>query len=125
MQNQDTLFLIAKGRYNLGTIAEDALLQMQLRYMQAQSSLQSARMNLQSAQSNLRSFLGFNEKVELELVIDFKYPDLQVAYEKALELALSNSPDILSYELSCWSLSGVWLRPVPKRAECYPERYLW
>jgi len=98
MQNQDTLFLIAKGRYNLGTIAEDALLQMQLRYMQAQSSLQSARMNLQSAQSNLRSFLGFNEKVELELVVDFNIPDLQVAYEKALELALSNSPDILSYE---------------------------
>jgi len=66
--------------------------------MQAQSSLQSARMNLQSAQSNLRSFLGFNEKVELELVVDFNIPDLQVAYEKALELALSNSPDILSYE---------------------------
>lgn len=98
MQNQDTLFLIAKGRYTLGTIAEDALLQMQLRYMQAQSSLQTAKMNLQSSQSNLRSFLGYNDKVDLELVIDFNIPALQVVYDRALELALANSPDILSYE---------------------------
>ncbi|MBC7861322.1 MAG: TolC family protein, partial [Bacteroidia bacterium] len=38
VKNQDTLFKISKGRYNLGKIAENELLQMELNFMYAQNN---------------------------------------------------------------------------------------
>ena len=46
MQNADTLYQIAKGRYNLGTIAEDELLQMELSYLNAGTAINESEMNL-------------------------------------------------------------------------------
>src|SRR5690606_27652338 len=46
MQNADTLYRIAVGRYNLGTIAEDELLQMELSYLNAGTEINSSEMNL-------------------------------------------------------------------------------
>jgi outer membrane protein TolC len=58
--NADTLYRIARGRYNLGTIAEDELLQMQLSWLNAETARKEAEMNLRDREIRLRSFLGFN-----------------------------------------------------------------
>ena len=47
--NADTLYRIAKGRYQLGTIAEDELLQMQLSWLNAETARKQADMNLREA----------------------------------------------------------------------------
>lgn len=59
--NADTLFRIAKGRYQLGTIAEDELLQMELSWLNAETARKQADMNLRDREIRLRSFLGYNE----------------------------------------------------------------
>ena len=41
--NADTLYRIAKGRYQLGTIAEDELLQMQLSWLNAETAQKTGR----------------------------------------------------------------------------------
>ena len=69
LSNADTLYRIAQGRYQLGTISEDELLQMQLSYLNAETASKQADMNLRDRQIRLRSFLGYNETVSLELVI--------------------------------------------------------
>ncbi|MDR1864794.1 MAG: TolC family protein [Bacteroidales bacterium] len=95
--NSKELYEISQGRYMIGTIAEDALLQMELRYMQAESKLNKAQMDIQVKQSQLRSFLGFNDNVEIELQINPEIPSLKVSYDQALDYALTRSPSIISY----------------------------
>jgi len=96
--NADTLYKIAEGRYNIGTIAENELMQMELSVLNAGSSLNSSLVDLEIRKFQLRSFLGFNEKVDLELIIPKEIPELTVDVEKALEIARENNPNIISFE---------------------------
>jgi len=96
--NADTLFRIAQGRYNIGTIAEDALLQMELALLNAGTALNQAGINLQVSEFQLRSFLGFNENVKLELIIPAQIPELEIELNKAIEQARENNPELLNLE---------------------------
>lgn len=98
LSNADTLFKIAKGRYNIGTIAENELLQMELSYLNAGADVNDAKIQLESNKFRLRSFLGYNDKVDIELIVDDSVPAFKVEFEKALSLALSNSPEVTAFE---------------------------
>ena len=98
MQNADTLYQIAKGRYNLGTIAEDELLQMELSYLNAGTAINESEMNLRDRELKLRSFLGFNQSVRLELFIPGEVPDLEVEVSEVLRLAEENNPELIALE---------------------------
>jgi outer membrane protein TolC len=98
--NADTLFRIARGRYQLGTIAEDELLQMQLSWLNAETARKQADMNLRDREIRLRSFLGFNENVRLELIIPSEIPSLQVSTQEVFDLAMQNNPEILNQQLT-------------------------
>jgi outer membrane protein len=98
--NADTLYRIANGRYKLGTIAEDELLQMQLSWLNAETARKQADMNLRDREIRLRSFLGYNENVRLELILPSEVPNLQVDMKEVLDLALSNNPDLLNQQLT-------------------------
>jgi len=97
--NADTLYRIAQGRYDLGTIAEDELLQMQLSWLNTETARKEAGMNLRDREIRLRSFLGFNENVRIELILPDRIPDLQVDPVEVLELAMINNPEILEQQL--------------------------
>lgn len=98
--NADTLYRIARGRYQLGTIAEDELLQMQLSWLNAETARKQADMNLRDREIRLRSFLGYNENVRLELAIPNEIPDLQVDMKEVLDLALQNNPDLIQQQIN-------------------------
>jgi outer membrane protein TolC len=96
--NTDTLYQIAKGRYQLGTIAENELLQMELSSLNAGAALNEANIELAFRKSRLRSFLGFNERVSLQLTLPREVPEMTLDYGKTLAEAKSNNPEILSME---------------------------
>jgi outer membrane protein TolC len=98
--NADTLFRIARGRYQLGTIAEDELLQMQLSWLNAETARKQADMNLRDREIRLRSFLGFNDRVRLELIIPVDIPALQVSTQEVFDLAMQNNPEMLDQQLT-------------------------
>jgi outer membrane protein TolC len=98
--NADTLFRIAQGRYQLGTIAEDELLQMELSWLNAETARKQADMNLRDREIRLRSFLGFNDNVRLELIIPTEVPSLQVTTQEVFDLAMANNPEILNQQLT-------------------------
>jgi outer membrane protein TolC len=98
--NADTLYKIAQGRYDLGTISEDELLQMQLSALNTETDRKQAAMNLRDREIRLRSFLGFNDQVRLELVLPDEIPNLQVDAQEVFDLAMANSPEILTQQLS-------------------------
>lgn len=100
LANADTLYNMAAGRYQLGTISEDELLQMQLSYLNAQTASREADMNLRDREIRLRSFLGFNDQVRLELVLPDQIPDLQVDVNEVLEMAHANNPELINQQLT-------------------------
>ena len=98
--NADTLYTIAKGRYDLGTIAEDELLQMQLQWLNAETERKTSEMTLRDREIRMRSFLGFNENVRLELILPTEIPDLQVDPQEVFDLAMQNNPEIYTQQLN-------------------------
>ncbi|MBS0010290.1 MAG: TolC family protein [Bacteroidales bacterium] len=97
--NADTLYRLAQGRYNLGTIAENDMLQMELSFLNAETSRNESRNNLNDMRQRLSSFLGYTENVEIQLIIPNEIPALAVSGEKVLNLALENNPEILSMHI--------------------------
>jgi outer membrane protein TolC len=98
--NADTLYEIAQGRYKLGTIAENELLELQLTWLNTETARKEAEMNLRDREIRLKSFLGFIESVRLELILPTEIPQLQVNSQEVLEMAKANNPEILNQQLT-------------------------
>lgn len=96
--NNDTLYNIASGRYQLGTIGENDLLQSELAFQNALKTMNENRLTLENAENRLRSFLGFNERVSVEIVIPQNTPEVVLDLEQVLQLAFENNPDMIGYE---------------------------
>lgn len=97
--NADTLYRLAQGRYELGTIAENDMLQMELSFLNAETARNQARYNLNDMKQRLSSFLGYTENVEIELIIPDEVPTFTVNADEVLNLALENNPDMISYQV--------------------------
>ena len=97
--NADTLFRYAKGRYEIGTISENEMLQLEINYLSEQTNRLNARIETDDCIQNLRSFLGINENVVLIAEVSPDIPRFVVPVEEALSLARKNSPDIESLQL--------------------------
>ena len=110
LANADTLYGIAKGRYNLGTIAENELLQMQLSWLNAETDRKTADMRLRDAEIRMRSFLGFNDNVRLELILPTEVPNLQVDPQEVFDLAMQNNPDIITQQMNLLSAESAVAR---------------
>lgn len=95
--NSDTLYKIAKGRYNLGTIAENDVLQMELAFLNAKTALTKAEIDLEYQKSQLRLFLVFTEKIDFDLVLPDSIPYVQLEYEKVMEWAKQNNADVIAW----------------------------
>jgi outer membrane protein TolC len=98
--NADTLYKIAQGRFQLGTIAENELLELQLSWLNTETARKAAEMNLRDREIRLKSFLGFTDNVKLELILPTEIPPLQVNSQEVLELAKANNPEILNQQLT-------------------------
>jgi len=95
--NNDTLYKIAQGRYNIGTIAENDVLQQQLAFLNSKTALNKAEIDVELQKSRLRSFLGYNEKLNFELQLPDSIPNLEISYDQILNQALKNNPDVISW----------------------------
>lgn len=97
--NNDTLFKISKGRYNLGKIAENELLQVELNLMNARNNLSQAELDVDLATLKLRNFLKLPQGEKLELLEPSSVPEVFVDENIALTEAQNNSPDILDFKV--------------------------
>ncbi len=83
LANNDTLYQIARGRFNIGTIAENELLQIELSLLNAKAAVEQAKLDINVSRFNLFSYLRIPEDPNLLLVAphppQFKPIDAQVA----------------------------------------------
>ncbi len=91
----DTLYRFALGRYNLGTISENEMLQLELNKLTDEANRLNARTEVENCMQELRSYLGIQQDVELSADVSERVPDVHVDLSEALLLAHENSPDML------------------------------
>ncbi|MCD4731514.1 MAG: TolC family protein, partial [Bacteroidales bacterium] len=95
--NYDTLFKIAKGRYELGRIAENELLQLELQYLRAGSDVKNAELQFEDQMFKFKSFLRIQDDVIIELVEPSNIKPFTVNPSIALQEARYNSSEALSF----------------------------
>ncbi|MEO1434663.1 MAG: TolC family protein [Bacteroidota bacterium] len=96
--NADTLYRISQGRYNVGKIAENELLQMELSYNQMEVNVAQATIDLEQSTENLRNFLGIKQKVRFDLIAPDSIPEYIIDAELALNNALTNRSEQIQFE---------------------------
>lgn len=95
----DTLYQYAEGRYEIGTITENEMLQLEINYLSEQTNMMNARIEMDDMILDLRSFLGITDNIEIEVQVSDNIPNFMVPVEEAVYYAHENSPDIEYYTL--------------------------
>ncbi|HOI50129.1 MAG TPA: TolC family protein, partial [Prolixibacteraceae bacterium] len=98
LANADTLFRLGKGRFQVGTVTQDELLNLELSYMNARLALTRANLGLERSRADLNSFLGFEKDTRIECIVPAQLPGLNVNVSKALAMALDNNPEMLNHQ---------------------------
>lgn len=98
LANNDTLYQIAKGRYNLGKIAENELLQMELSVMNARSGLAQAQLDRELNTLRLRNYLNIKGNQPIALIEPELIPDFKVDETIALQQAKQNRQQVVEFE---------------------------
>lgn len=96
--NNDTLFKIARGRYNIGTIAENELLQLELRLLKSNAAVEASALDLENKLFEMKSFLRLPEEDSLALIMPRPQEGFVANTEKAVAMARENRSDALAFE---------------------------
>ena len=94
----DTLYRYAEGRYHIGTITENEMLQLEINKLTEETNMMNARIEVEDQMQILRSFLGIDSEVQLRVITEGEVPKFEIPLGEALQLAYQNSPDPDTYE---------------------------
>jgi len=102
LANNDTIYNIEKGRYNIGKTTKDKLLQVELQLLQSQQDVAQARLDMQTSSLRLRTYIGLRGDStihDLNLELPAEIPEFEVTIDKALAYAKKNRAAYLDFEL--------------------------
>lgn len=94
--NQDTLFQISKGRFKMGKIAENDLLQIELSVLNSKNDVTTNEIGMKRTSQNLSRYLDL-ETENLLLNAPKELSTFTVTVEKALEEAKSNRKAVIEF----------------------------
>jgi outer membrane protein len=95
----DTLYKISRGRFNVGKIAENDLLQSELAYLSARTQLENANVSEARAQQALKAAIGLSPTVPIVLLPPTDIPAAGIEPSVALAQARQNRSDVLGFDL--------------------------
>jgi len=95
----DSIYMISKGRFNVGRIAENDLLQTELAFLNVQAQVKQAETDLLKAETNLRISLGLPDTTELQILPPPDLPWMEVDPLFALAQASLNRSDYVDYQV--------------------------
>ena len=94
----DTLYRYAEGRYNIGTITENEMLQLEINKLTEETNMMNARIQVEDQMQILRSFLGLNKEVQIRVMTEGHVPTFEIPLGDALQMAFENSPEPETFE---------------------------
>lgn len=98
--NNEANYKIQEGRYNIGTVSKDQLLEVELQMLTSQRSVIQAKLDLQTSRLVLRTYMGLSEDsdLSLELVAPGELPEFDIELDDALRFARQNRSDYIQFE---------------------------
>jgi outer membrane protein TolC len=87
----DTLYRLNTGRFQVGRIGENDLLQSQLALLQARTALDAARLGYERTLAQLRLGLGLPPDRSFEVTVNAAVPDLEPDTARAVTEAMRNA----------------------------------
>ncbi len=96
--NNDTIYKIGQGRYNLGRIAENELLQLELALMKSSQNASQARLDLETTTLRLKTNIGLTDNQRVQLVPPTTIPPFLIDNELALSEAKKNRSDVVNFK---------------------------
>ncbi len=95
----DTIYKIAKGRYGVGKIAENELLQVELSFTNARNAVEQQRLRIVLAERQLALLVGRAVKSE-EVLPPLEIPDIQPDPAQAVSEAKNNRSDLIGWQMN-------------------------
>jgi hypothetical protein len=98
LANNDTIYKIEQGRYNIGTTSQDKLLQVELQLLRSRQEVAQAQLELENARLQLRAYIGLQDGDDFGLILPDNIPAFEVLVEDALTYARLNRADYIGFE---------------------------
>lgn len=98
LANNDTIYKIEQGRYNIGTTSQDKLLQVELQLLRSRQDVAQANLDLETAGLQLRSFIGAAREENFQLYLPEVIPQFTLTVDEALEHARRNRAAFIAFE---------------------------
>jgi outer membrane protein TolC len=98
LNSYDTLYKIALGRYQLGKIAENELLQLELNFLRAKASVDNASLNYEDMQFRLKSYLRIKDTKAIKLVPPAETHHEVIIASRALDEARKNTAASIDFQ---------------------------
>ena len=98
LANNDTIYKIEQGRYNIGTTSQDKLLQVELQLLRSRQDVAQANLDLETARLQLRTYIGLNDGDDFQLILPEYIPQFSVTVDEALLLARQNRAAFIAFE---------------------------
>lgn len=95
--NSDTLLKIAEKKIKEGRLSQNDFLQLKLSALTAKKDLAVAEQTTQISSLALKSYIGYREDDNLELIIPTEVPDLAINEEKAIDEATNNRASFIAF----------------------------
>ena len=98
LANNDTIYKIEQGRYNIGTTSEDKLLQVELQLLRSRQDVARASLDLQNASLELRTYIGLRNGESFTLVRPDEIPGFDVNEDEAITYARQTRAAFIAFE---------------------------
>lgn len=83
----DTIYTLSQGRFEIGRIAENELLQTELELLNAKNARSEAQITLEEARQDLRRALGIETRTPIRVTVPASLPEIDVSPQAAVEQA--------------------------------------
>jgi outer membrane protein TolC len=98
LANNDTIYKIEQGRYNIGTTSEDKLLQVELQLLRSRQDVARASLDLQNASLDLRIYIGLRNGEGFTLVMPDLIPTFEVTEDEAVLYARQSRAAFIAFQ---------------------------
>ncbi len=95
----DTLFTLSKGRFNVGKIAENDLLQSELALLNANNELENARLEFNKSIEELKMFLNLDYSSKFDINPPLNFSKIDIPIEIAVSEAVKNRPTLVDLNI--------------------------
>lgn len=98
LSQNDTIYNIERGRYNIGTTTRDKLLQVELQLLRSKQDVAQANLDLNTSELDIRTYVGLADTGLFTFRLPEKIPDFEISAAEAVEYAKLNRADYIAFE---------------------------